>query len=149
MFLNGDSSREQHIQFRGINSRCWFCTNNPPTLCIFPAAAIIRDLLAGMNQRADENEDLLGRISPETRRSLSFSRPIPFRASRLYYYIILTRTAKGTKLDLPTKLDPRRLSPFFPRTRRVSEPMSVVVVLSIRLARALIVQIKSILCYIC
>ena len=45
----------------------------------------------------------------------------PPSAPRLYYYIILTRTTKGTKLDLPTKLDLWRLSPFFPRIRRVSE----------------------------
>lgn len=72
-----------------------------------------------------------------TRRSLSLC--VSPRDSIIILYYMHTQTrarAKGTKLDLQTKLDPRRLSPFFPRTRRVAEPTPVV--LNIRLSRALI-----------
>lgn len=133
------------IQFRGINFHCWF-----HSICIFRifSLLLIRDILAWMNQqRSDESEDLLGRIGRETRRDVSYLRVRLARLATLLLYYTNKHVhrhararahAKGTKLDLRTKLDPRRLSPFFPGTRRVAEPTPVVV-LNIRLSRALIV----------
>lgn len=107
-------------------------------------------ILATLNPR-HSREDESGRTSRknwsyETRRDVPYlcaSHP----TTLLLYYTNMhvhrhaRARAKGTKLDLQTKLDPRRLSPFFPGTRRVAGLTPVV--LNIRLSRALIVQIKS------
>lgn len=93
---------------------------NPFIFRIF-SLLLIRDILARMNQ-----EELLGRTG-RMRHDATF---LIFCASHsttlLLYYTNMhvhrhaRAHAKGTKLDLQTKLDPRRLSPFFPGTRRVA-----------------------------